>query len=155
MQQFRMWFVVPLFPHNLHLSEAPHFQRFRFAGVGSVSMGAGLELKHTGLPHQVHLLLGSQGQQVSNRASPGGCGHGATARLIAWGLLFGQTGGKQQFISRLIARLLDSYQMDIILLHAWSTILQGNNKFLWTSEISGIKKSILAFGVFLLPTKGN
>ena len=39
-QQLRMWFVVPLFPHNLHLSEAPHFQRFRFAGVGSVSMAA-------------------------------------------------------------------------------------------------------------------
>ena len=32
-----MWFVVPRFPHNLHLSEAPHFQRFRFAGVESVS----------------------------------------------------------------------------------------------------------------------
>ena len=87
--------------------------------------------------------------------SPGGCGHAANARLIAWGLLFGQTAGKQQFISRLIARLLDSYQMDIILLHAWSTILQGNNKFLSTSEISGIKKSILAFGVIILPTKGN
>ena len=39
-QQFMMWFVVALFPHSLHLSDAPNFQRFRFAGVGRVSMQA-------------------------------------------------------------------------------------------------------------------
>ena len=37
-QQFMMWFVVPLLPHSLHLSEAPYIQRFRLAGVGRVSM---------------------------------------------------------------------------------------------------------------------
>ena len=39
-QQFMMWFVVPLLPHSLHLSEAPYFQRLRLAGVGRVSMHA-------------------------------------------------------------------------------------------------------------------
>ena len=38
LQQFKMWFVVPLFPQSLHLSLVVYFQRRRFAGVGKVSM---------------------------------------------------------------------------------------------------------------------
>ena len=39
-QQLRMWFVVPLLLHSLHLSEVPYFHLLRLAGVGRVSMDA-------------------------------------------------------------------------------------------------------------------